>query len=890
MNMLTGPWNSNAFFNILRGAASDKESRGTLRIMCDLLYDDICHDRGYTSLDKGSPEHMDMVFGGLVSTPILARRGPRVRLLRWFAWFRRAREFQKHLHELLAVLLTVGLKRKWWKNIAETPLYSSRHLEEVDYDCEGDAAEQLEPSAAVEQVPGPDDQGVANALGHWRETMKGSTEDLKRIRSTCKNGMHFAAQVTANRVQCRLFRMISLVFEPIVEWFDLDLTKSKTQRGVQESRQELCLRGLDRVLEKVLATLYSPVALLELSFAAGEPELVAGQREEDRNIAMSMMSLVVNVLSNFQLEAMASQASLPKYFYLLSHPSSAVVSSALLKLQSWWATWCTLERQALSNPAVAGFLDNLFWTRLVWVREVMVELAEYDFQIVPAHLHEELLAFSVALPGTKLVEDVIGDVKGTAGSSSSGRISDASRWKACQVSNRLVENDRPSCTVTGTARAVATGTVPAENFRTDPDFDKLSLDFDILQTLAEDPASWPTPSAPARQLVPCAWSLAILYEGDWGKMRHAWLSLLAGKGTILHRKGKRGTWLVVTVTQYGLVLRTLRFLKSPTTGNLFCIPAPADAEGSNVLQFIAITSLDEGWRACSAIAKPPGELPVDLQAAWHGISFEPSGHGRPLLQCAADDGFRQLTGAFLKKLIAHMGLRFGPGMYPKTVNDMVAALMKHLDPNTSEQDVAQAMARRVSNRTAYGAHVTDCSILLDNIDLVDGMLEEEDKEMAHEVAAKVKAKRERQAAAISSKPKAAPKPIEAPLQPDVQGAASIAPEGEALQGQASSSSSVSPSPDEQQQPKRRVLFEHDDVDVAEARKYAAPGTILQKDTKRFFRWSASLPAKPCPPTHSTKAWGARTSLSSKAALLHVLRTTWAWHEELTGTQCPYSFE
>lgn len=125
-----------------------------------------------------------------------------------------------------------------------------------------------------------------------------------------------------------------------------------------------------------------------------------------------------------------------------------------------------MEKAAAKNTQVSSFLSGLCFTREIWVREVMVELAECQFEYVSAELLAELVAYARRLLGTKLVEDMIGEAKRVCSSSPNGKLSDIGRWKACQVSGILVENDRPPVDLTPAARSAAADRIPSHCFRT----------------------------------------------------------------------------------------------------------------------------------------------------------------------------------------------------------------------------------------------------------------------------------------------------------------------------------------------------------------------------------------------------------------------------------------
>lgn len=163
----------------------------------------------------------------------------------------------------------------------------------------------------------------------------------------------------------------------------------------------------------------------------------------------------------------------------------------------------------------------------------------------------------------------------------------------------------------------------------------------------------------------------------------------------------------------------------------------------------------------------------------------------------------------------------------------------------------------------------------ENVEIADGLLEEDDQELAKSVVAKATKKR---AAGKGGGERADAKPA--------------APKAKAASAPSASSSSSS-APASAGGPvvvPRRFTWEGDDLSVAEAQAWAPPTGRVGKDIVRHMRWTGHMKCRPTPPTHCTKAWGDRTRLNSRQALAFVLQTLWSWHTDMTGEPCPYSFE
>lgn len=167
-------------------------------------------------------------------------------------------------------------------------------------------------------------------------------------------------------------------------------------------------------------------------------------------------------------------------------------------------------------------------------------------------------------------------------------------------------------------------------------------------------------------------------------------------------------------------------------------------------------------------------------------------------------------------------------------------------------------------------------------DLVDGCLDEEDRDQVKEVVTKLRKARADASAKRASQPSVQATPAAS--------ASSLAGAGP----QAASSSAPQQAPRQEDQPGFIPFRERQpipmDIDVASARVLKpTPGCTLAAERKRYGRWVATYPRQQLPRC-KTKIWN-MPGWNERRALLYVCAFLWQCHlEENPGASCPCDFE
>lgn len=242
-----------------------------------------------------------------------------------------------------------------------------------------------------------------------------------------------------------------------------------------------------------------------------------------------------------------------------------------------------------------------------------------------------------------------------------------------------------------------------------------------------------------------------------------------------------------------------------------------------------------------------------LASARRDIVLVREGPSEGLLQASARLGFKGMTVHHLGKLMRMVCPGTPRSNFPAVEKPMVEFLVRAAFPSCTPEFLASAYAAR--------GKTPPCDSILtfgDNMDALEHSLDEDD---ADEIKKSVKRVVESRGGASSRTAaiSASRAPAARPAEPAIA--------------------------------KVRRPFEfRDEWALSEAKLFlpTAAGVSLQKDPKRFLRWSGSYP-RPTPPHYVTKSWGPCSGLSQHLALAHVLKQMWAWHEEQTGQPCPFDW-
>jgi hypothetical protein len=571
--------------------------------------------------------------------------------------------------------------------------------------------------------------------------------------------------------------------------------------------------------------------------------------EEDTCVADALLKLCMNLVGARVQSLMMYSHSLPGMFAAPLAGEDAVVKATLGKLHLVWKWLQAAERDAITKGGVQKHLDRLRWRRWVWIREVLIQLYEVEFQYVPLEVRGALQDLFQGLLHTKMVEDAFKHLKGMARSNERGQLQRKSRWSALRTSRLLSENDRPGVQLPAAMASVAAA-LPQTVFNADQqDF---SLGMDVLHALA-DPA-WSSQS-PATSSMQAMFLQCCLALQAWDLVEKAWVSLLAAPGDILVERERSTTPLMVVSTcQWGCVLWPMAH-RSRGGYKYFTFKELKDGESWELAHITDI----KAWRGIRVKANPPvghgGHAAPN--SAPGGVLLRPvaqaGAKAEGLLQLSASRCFKGLTVPRLSALYDMLDVC--PGMKkPKLEKDLCRALLNHALPDLGDTGVEELLGKRFD--AAASSNTLDARSVLAsaaNQEAIQGLIDEDEieKELTNYVEQKLGTKLKRTSGTASA--------------PAMPAAASTA----------SSSSG-------------QTLPQAAKISLKDAKRFVPPGSTLELDLKRHMRWKVIYKEKESAPFSHTGTFGeAEASDTQRSALLACLRWAWAAHTLRTKEVCPW---
>jgi len=149
---------------------------------------------------------------------------------------------------------------------------------------------------------------------------------------------------------------------------------------------------LREYLKDVLLTLTDQQVLREIGFNLNTSRAANGgdSLKEDTYLA-SVMSDLARRMFAMEYNSMLLYRFRPPYcFAALVSSEAADVSQCLDELKTLWAKLLEAELAAIQDKWLANFLRSLLWPRSTFCREVLISLAECNFDHVPPDITERL--------------------------------------------------------------------------------------------------------------------------------------------------------------------------------------------------------------------------------------------------------------------------------------------------------------------------------------------------------------------------------------------------------------------------------------------------------------------------------------------------------------------
>ena len=316
--------------------------------------------------------------------------------------------------------------------------------------------------------------------------------------------------------------------------------------------------------------------------------------------------------------------------------------------------------------------------------------------------------------------------------------------------------------------------------------------------------------------------------------------------------------LVLGTCAWGLIVWRVTQLRKPDGGHVFSVRRALGPNEPKPWFFLPLVALDTVKVAETKVLSPVAFARTFQDATVASkILFDKPAPSEDVLKLAARQGFKMMNAHWLEKLYCHLKIT-SEGRRPTRQKDFAIALIQHVFPEATDEFIAEALSCR--NRTTLDEN--SVVGLEHNMECIEHSIDEDDNDVLKKTikAAKEQAQQKRAESALDKPPAAKPpaQPPQGPKKPRVM----------------------------------RPLPVQDDWVMAHARVFLPQikGCSLNRDVKRFSRWTGTYSGKPSPPFSVSKSWGPTTGYTVHTSLVFVLKQLWLWHGDVSQEQCPFQLE
>jgi hypothetical protein len=493
-----------------------------------------------------------------------------------------------------------------------------------------------------------------------------------------------------------MFIAITAISQPVELEHARTIREHKTQSGALLWWRQMAKGNFDYIYQ-VMSRLQDPLLMLNMGMHHDQsgPATFTLTDVEQESIAHCVMTLVANVLAREIMFMCWFHMYLPGRFFALTSESPEEVASAQAFCKEAWDDLLAAEKFALDNAKTGEFLKSLLWPHSTWAREILIGLRESGFDKPPADIMAEMMDAAHGCTGSKDVEDLFNYLRRLMKSNLHGHMGRPAQWHACVNSNILEEAGKRQVQLKPCDQVCGRPGVHPSAFRASAC--EFSLGGDALHTYLGK-KTWPSPNPENYSLLPLAHHALHTLAGRLEDLSVLWLSLLLPPMSIIFRGsellGNTCYWVLASTTHGSLVWHAELHMVGGTSW--VKLAAPGAGQPWSMLH---VTDPFE-WYVVHCKSSSPSRVRTgmegeDIRLGMAGFALEVIDESPvPCLKyCARTECFQRFTVPQLQQLLTLANVTI-VGARPKLEADVVIALVTHLLPDATEEELKKIYALR----------------------------------------------------------------------------------------------------------------------------------------------------------------------------------------------------
>ena len=631
----------------------------------------------------GSEEHSKELHAEVVSEMISEASGGSVRKGRWWNIEERADEALPRRGGDAMTLTHMGVKKKWWSSISASPLLRDDAqpmpvgpppLESAD---EADDQEEGGDQGVVDDAPSETGCSLAKA----RKT-------IQEHRDESSGTLHFVARMLMNPVNMQLWTGLAVAARPFRVRFSKIHTAFSTRSGTKHMMDSIVMGDF---IADTIADALNMFTSLDFAAELGvSVEFGLEPSEMNQKVLRCMWSLVMHTCGSLSALHGHYQRIPAKFLGLLRDDKT--------DLLAWhkrlWSAMNNMEMAAVADKKAAQALTDMGVFDLHWCRAILTNLFEYDFEQVSKKVEADIKLYANHFWTTLLLERGFNFCREASKQNKKGAFGAQAVWHqfvyGCDV---MRDHERAPIVPTEVARAQSAYIDPRtfQPWEEDSAFPSDKL-LPLTQT---DQGGCRATSTQSLKTAPLALLGMVEEDGNWQRLQRSFFSLLVQPGDVLMINSDKSAHLVLYTSAKGCWV----YKTNPRYINKNDIVIEFQKSGVSALRSQAICDHTQ-FRGVVVTCIHPGAHPGAKLPNAPATALLVASTAKPLIEHAADTGFRGMSLEFIK-LCCRAEIVKHDGDPPRTENEWVAALVRHVYLGCSDERVQAAIVARGSRNTTW---------------------------------------------------------------------------------------------------------------------------------------------------------------------------------------------